>query len=158
MLLYLLRHADAVNHAASDAARELTEKGIAQAMKVGKFCRRNNVAPEIILSSPYRRAEQTATLAAEEMSAGKKVEIANFLASGMDPANAAEELAAYLKCDGVMIVGHEPDFSRLAAFLLGLSSNENIHVRKASLTLLIVSKLAAGAATLDFSVPVSLMS
>jgi phosphohistidine phosphatase len=157
MLLYLLRHAEAVDHAVSDAARALTEKGIAQAAKVGKFCLRNDFAPEIVLSSPYRRAEQTATLAAEEMNAGK-VQIVNFLASGMDPANAAEELAAYLKFRSVMIVGHEPDFSRLAAFWLGLPSNENIHLRKASLTLLIVRKLAQGAATLDFSLPVRSMS
>ena len=157
MLLYLLRHAEAVDHAVSDAARALTEKGMAQAARAGKFCLRNGFAPEIILTSPYRRAEQTAKLAAEEMKAGK-VEIVNFLGSGMAPETAAEELATYLKFRSVMIVGHEPDFSRLAAFLLGLPSNENIHLRKASLTLLTIRKLAPGAATLDFSLPVRCMS
>ena len=61
MLLYLLRHAEAVpRNGSDDAARELTEKGIAQAKKVGRFCQSHDILPALILTSPLRRAEQTA--------------------------------------------------------------------------------------------------
>jgi phosphohistidine phosphatase len=56
-----------------------------------------------------------------------------------------------------MLVGHEPDFSQLAAYLLGLPTNNAIHVRKASLTLLELDIFRAGAATLQFSLPSKLM-
>ncbi|SRR5581483_5297978 len=155
MQLYLLRHADAVPHNENDAARELTEKGHEQSKRAGRFCKKNGIAPEIILSSPLRRAEQTARFAATEMNA--EVTIANFLASGMDPETGIAELRSYAKNSSVMIVGHEPDFSRLAAQLLGLPSNERIHLRKSSLTLIDVKQLRAGGGTLEFSLPASLM-
>src|SRR5438132_11316598 len=109
MLLYLLRHADAVSNAESDAARELTEKGIAQARRVGKFIRRNDLGPAVILTSPFRRAMQTAELAAAEFDS-PEITVAQFLQSGMQPEAALEELKAYAGSKSVMIVGHEPDF------------------------------------------------
>src|SRR5437588_10240100 len=105
MLLYLLRHADPVSHADSDAARTLSEKGVEQAKRVGRFCQRHQIAPDVILSSPLRRAEQTARLAAEEMG-GVEVRIAEFLRSGMEPDAAVSGLKGFTKFNRVMIVGH----------------------------------------------------
>ena len=82
MLLYLLRHAEAVDEAASDAARALTTKGMAQARKVGKFCVKNEVIPSIILTSPLKRAEQTARLVAKEIKNAEFI-VCPFLASSM---------------------------------------------------------------------------
>ena len=56
-----------------------------------------------------------------------------------------------------MLVGHEPDFSQFAAFLLGLPTNQAINIRKASLTLLELDVFRAGAALLQFSIPCKLM-
>ena len=57
-----------------------------------------------------------------------------------------------------MLVGHEPDFSLLAASLLDLPSSSHIHIRKASLTRLDLPTLRAGIARLDFSIPCKLMT
>ena len=157
MLLYLLRHADAVTAAASDAARELTEKGEAQAAKVGRFCEAANIRPTVILTSPLRRAEQTARLAAGEMSEPPEVVVTPFLASGMDPETALDELKSYTKFESVMLVGHEPDFSQLAAHLLGANGNGSLKLRKASLTAVEIGSLKHGSGTLQFSIPVKLM-
>lgn len=156
MLLYLLRHAEASDRAASDAERALTEKGEAQARRVGEFCERNGLAPALILASPLRRAEQTARLAAEEIKGGK-VEVAAFLASGMAPEDGTSALADHAKLPSVMIVGHEPDFSLLVAFLIGLKSSEHLHIRKASLTALEVGTFARGGSVLEWSLPAGLM-
>jgi phosphohistidine phosphatase len=156
MQLYLLRHAEAVNHAASDAERALTEKGVEQAHAVGRFCAKRKLAPDLVVTSPYLRASQTAQLVATALNA--TVETAGFLASGMRPECGAAELKSYERFGRLMIVGHEPDFSLLAAWLLGLRSNENLHLRKASLILLDLPAVAAGAATLEFSIHTGLLS
>lgn len=156
MHLYLLRHANADTDAPTDDERQLSEKGIEQARRVGRFARRIGIEPDLILTSPLARARQTAEYFSQEHR-GTKPEIAGFLASGMQPETAMAELRAYLKFESIMIVGHEPDFSRLIAQFIGLTDNENVLIRKASLTLLDVAACRPGAAILEFTVPCRLM-
>jgi phosphohistidine phosphatase len=151
MELYLLRHADADTPAATDDERWLSEKGKAQAERVARFCSNNQILPALILTS----AAETAAIVAEHL--GVEVITAPWMRCGMDPESAIEELSAFLSQSPVMIVGHEPDFSMLAARLLGLPSSTHIHIRKASLTRLDLPTLRAGMARLDFSIPCKLM-
>ena len=155
MLLYLLRHADAVTTAASDEARALSEKGKAQAEQVARFCEAHEMQLSVVLTSPVRRAQETAAIVAEKMRA--ELIIAPWLACGMSPQAALEELRAYRSQGSVMLVGHEPDFSQLAAHLLGLPTNTAIIVRKASLTLIDLGFFRAGAGCLQFTLPCKLM-
>lgn len=156
MLLFLLRHADADTPAARDEQRRLSEKGIVQAKRVGCFCRGHDIIPERILTSPVVRARETAEFFAGELR-GASVEVAPFLACGMRPETASKELKAFLSTGSLMIIGHEPDFSRFAVHLLG-TDNERIHVRKASLTLLEVDSFVPGGARLEFSIPCRFMT
>lgn len=159
MLLYLLRHADAEPCASSDAQRKLTAKGIQQAGGVGRFCNNHELVPAHILTSPYERAKHTALLFAQELDCQTdlpEVEIAPFLACGMRPETALSELRSHSKIDSIMLVGHEPDLSHLAAYLLGATS-DSIHIRKASLTLIELSAFRSEAGILHFSIPVKLM-
>jgi phosphohistidine phosphatase len=157
MNLFLLRHADADTRAARDDDRRLSEKGINQAKRVGRFCRAQEIIPERILTSPVIRARETADLFAAEIG-GVSVELAPFLACGMEPERALRELKAWENVESVMIVGHEPDFGLLITRLLGLGENGRIRVRKASLILLEVAALRPGGARLEFSVPARFMS
>src|SRR6266436_2757007 len=127
MLLYLLRHADAEMPAPSDDERPLSPKGIEQAKRVGKFCREMDIRLGLVLTSPLRRARQTAQYAAEPI--GAEVIETPWVASGMTPHTAVEELSAYKAHEAVTLVGHEPDFSQLIAYLLGLASPTQVHVR-----------------------------
>lgn len=155
MLLYLLRHADADTVAESDDARCLSEKGLAQAKKVARFCEAHDLHPALILSSPVRRAHETALIVSAHLRA--ELEVAPWIACGMNPERAVEELRDHRRHESVMIVGHEPDFSRLAAYLLGLPGEDRITVRKASLTLLDVESFRGAGAQLQFSLPCRLM-
>ena len=151
MELYLLRHADADTIAATDDARPLSEKGEGQGKRVARFCEAHRLIPARLLASPILRARQTAEILAAHLDL--KLEIAPWLACGMRPAEAVKHLRESAADPAIMLVGHEPDFSALAAFLLGLPSGEQIEIRKASLTRLTVLALEKGGARLDFSVP-----
>jgi phosphohistidine phosphatase len=156
MNLYLLRHADANTVADTDDERPLSEKGEAQAQKVGRFCEAHGIEVSLILTSPVRRARETATIFAEVTKA--PLEVVPWLACGAHPEIVERKLREYRKHASVMLVGHEPDFSGIAAHLLGLPRQENIRIRKASLTLLVLESIRAGMARLEFSLPCRLIA
>ena len=156
--LYFLRHADAEpGSPRGDAERALTHKGIAQSKRVAEFCARSGIAPSVILHSPYRRTVETAEIVAKHL--GIKMSAAKFLASGMQPEAAFDELNARRKSDGsLMLVGHEPDFSELIGELIGVGGfPARLVIKKASLTLIEADELRPGGGHLVFSMPVKLM-
>jgi phosphohistidine phosphatase SixA len=153
MLLYFLRHAEAEDAVTTDFDRRLTAKGLEQADKVGKFCVKFGLVPDLILSSPVVRAEQTARAVSKRLD-DRELVVERWLACGMAPDDCLGGLKAYAKFDHVMVVGHEPDFSETISVLTGGSS---VNVRKASLTAVDLPRLRAGAGRLEFSVPVRLM-
>lgn len=155
MTLYLLRHAEAEAMAASDHARCLTDKGREQATRTGKFCRRHDIVPDIILSSPVTRAKQTAKIVAEELGGPELVEVP-WAACGMDPWNATGELKNYTKFSSAMLVGHQPDLGALAALILGLGDVGALHVRK-SLLCAIATDATFRGGVLEFFIPARLM-
>ena len=148
-------YADADTPATLDDDRALSEKGIAQTHKVANFCEAHGLRPELILTSPIQRAHETAQIVATQLKAEQRT--AAFLACGMRPEPAVAELKAYERFASMMLVGHEPDFSQLAAHLLGLPAHVNIHIRKASLTLLELDGFKAANARLEFSIPCKLL-
>ena len=153
MQLYLLRHAEAEDDRTHDERRALTNKGEIQARNVGRFCRSHSIIPDIILSSPLLRSEQTARIFAQELDMQDLVKIENFLRPGMTAENAFSGLEKYSGKASILLVGHEPDFSKLAGSLIGTSS-ENIHFRKATLMSVNLAKTESGAGTVDFLIPV----
>lgn len=156
MKLYLLRHAEAVDNAPSDKARQLTEKGLKQAEKVGRFCSGQGIAWDAVLTSPLVRARQTADGVLSQMVDPPSVEVVAWLASGMDPETALSELTAYRQFVSILLVGHEPDFSSLASYLIGAKGNA-IRVRKAAMLLLELETVRGGGGSLQWLVPVKLL-
>ena len=125
---------------------------------MGRFCARAGIAPELILFSPFVRAEQTARAFAEAWPPGARtLQAAPFAASGMEPETALRELRAYERFGSVMLVGHQPDLGLLAASLLGLRDAGNLPVGKASLIGLRIRWLAPHGGSLEFYAPVELM-
>ena len=104
-MIWLLRHGHAEDSAEDDASRRLTEKGERQSRLAGEALAALSVKLDACLTSPKVRARDTARLAAKPL--GVEVEEAEALRGGdFDP----EELVAGR--GDVMLVGHEPDFSR----------------------------------------------
>jgi phosphohistidine phosphatase len=117
--LYVLRHAHAGNPAhwtGNDADRPLSAKGRAQAARLGRFLAARGIVPDTIVSSPRLRARQTADLVTDALGVGVTTD--ERLGGPFD----LDALGALI--DGVggtslMIVGHDPDLSELAATLVG---------------------------------------
>lgn len=154
MKLYLLRHADAATVAAIDDERTLSAKGIKQSKRAAKFCLSHGLKPDCILSSPLIRAQQTAKPVASILKT--QIETVPWLVYDTEPENVIAQLAARDKVESIMLVGHEPDFSRLVIALTG-SENEAIRVRKGSLILLEVAEFRTGGARLEWSLPPKFM-
>lgn len=112
-MIWLLRHGDAEDGGGKpDAERELTEKGRRQSRDAGRALVALGVRFDACISSPKVRARETAELACKPL--GATVELDERLAGGdFDPL----ELAAGR--GEVLLVGHEPDFSRAVAIVTG---------------------------------------
>jgi phosphohistidine phosphatase len=117
-MLWLLRHAEAAE-GRPDEARPLTPHGLDQARIAGRALLRLGVHLDSCLSSPKRRAMETAQLACEPLAVEIVTEPA--LAGSMyDP----ERLAAGL--GDVMLVGHNPSMSTVLRDMTGA----RVHLRK----------------------------
>jgi phosphohistidine phosphatase len=155
MRLYLLRHAEAAPYQADDFSRRLTPTGVNEAGRVGEFLAAHSIQPEVILTSPVVRARETADIAASSISAD--VMPVSWLACGMSPDTALDELKDYSRLKSLMLVGHEPDFSALIASLLGLHDSGAIDVTKASLTAIDLLRPFPGQGILRYFLPVKLL-
>jgi phosphohistidine phosphatase len=120
--LWLLRHAEAEPHGVRpDSERRLTERGEQQARGAGVALTRLGVSFEAVLFSPKLRAKQTAELAAAARGKVARSLLREHepLASGFDAAQALEALGSVSADGRLLLVGHEPDFSRVAGELTG---------------------------------------
>jgi phosphohistidine phosphatase len=120
--LWLLRHAEAEPHGTrEDSERRLTERGEQQARAAGVALERLGASFEAVLFSPKARAHQTAELAAQAWPEDQRGRLAPHepLASGFGAAQALDAMAG-LGGDGrLLLVGHEPDLSRVIGELTG---------------------------------------
>jgi phosphohistidine phosphatase len=120
--LWLLRHAEADPHGTrSDAERRLTPRGEGQARAAGIALARLEADFDAVLYSPKTRSRQTAELAAEQWSEEQRAVLAEHapLASGFEARQALDALAAIGPDGRLLLVGHEPDLSRVVAELTG---------------------------------------
>src|SRR5258705_4959185 len=120
--LWLLRHAEAEPHGVRpDSERRLTERGEQQARVAAWALLKLEATFDAVLFSPKARARQTAELAAEGWSAEARERLREYspLAGGFDGRQADEALADAGPEARVLLVGHEPDFSRAVAELTG---------------------------------------
>jgi phosphohistidine phosphatase len=111
-VIWLLRHGDAEDDAPDDASRRLTEKGRRQGRNAGAALAALKVDIDECLSSPKLRAVETAHLACEPL--GVQVTESDALRGGdidLDQLTAGR--------GDILLVGHEPDFSRAIELATG---------------------------------------
>jgi phosphohistidine phosphatase len=110
-MLWLLRHAEAVD-GIPDEDRELTERGVRQAIDAGRALHAIGAAIDVCLCSPKVRARQTAELACGVL--GVEVETEQRLAG--QPVDVEDLIAGR---GNVLLVGHDPSFTLLVHDLTG---------------------------------------
>jgi len=130
MELYIVRHGPAEECGEGpDAERALTPKGAARMGQVARGLRALECRPGRVLTSPLRRAEQTARILAEALCPDAPFEMCEQLAPGASAAQLVAELAGAAE-ECVMMVGHNPDLPALAARLLCNRCKADVHFRK----------------------------
>src|ERR1700732_4240711 len=114
MIIYFLRHANAgepLSNPKKDAKRALDKEGIAQCGYVGRALAALDVQVEVILSSPLKRAAQTASLVGNELSYEGKLQFEDGLRPGATFADFRKLLEKYSRLEAIMVVGHNPNLS-----------------------------------------------
>ncbi len=151
----VIRHglAESATVAGADAERALSEEGAAEMEQIGVGLAVLQRAPMVVLSSPYRRAMQTAERVAAAFG-GVGVEPVEALAPGATPNTMMEVVCAHCPGDrgGVAVVGHEPDLGRFVSHALAASTRSFCALRKGAACLLEFPAVPrAGNATLEWA-------
>jgi phosphohistidine phosphatase len=121
MDVYLLRHGVAEEGSAGvpDSERALTKEGIQKLREVMRLARNAGLDPELIISSPYRRAQETARIAAEELGYQQAIAESASLIPSAHPEAVWEEIRVHREASSLLLVSHEPLMSSTLAYLLG---------------------------------------
>jgi len=132
MDLWLLRHAAAQQVAESgrDDERALTAEGSARAAAVARGLAILAPTIEVVLSSPYRRARQTAEAVARALGVEGVIE-----SSALEPGRAASEVVRQLSTapwSRVLLVGHEPLLGSVVGLVVFGDERLGVPLRKAS--------------------------
>lgn len=114
MILYFVRHASAGPRKLSlkkDEKRPLDAEGVHQCTQMGRILSAMEVAVDAVISSPLKRATQTASLIANELGHEGKLNIENALGPEAKYDHFRDMLGKYSKFEALMVVGHNPNFS-----------------------------------------------
>ncbi len=155
MNLYIIRHAIAapIDAEGNDSQRPLTDKGRIKMYRITQGLKKLGETFDLILTSPYLRASQTARILAKRLELGKeKVVPLEALAPGGSVADLVKEISEkYSAAGNIAVVGHEPALSGLIALLLSGSPDLSIVMKKGGVCKLSVETLQSGrCATLDW--------
>ncbi|HEV2113415.1 MAG TPA: phosphohistidine phosphatase SixA [Terriglobales bacterium] len=133
MIVYFLRHASAGSHKADpkkDEKRALDENGIEQCGMMGRALAALDVHVDVTVTSPLKRAAQTAALVANEVGYEGKL----LMDASLRPEGSYESfrklLERYADREAVLVVGHNPNLSEFLARLLGARSGGSVDLKK----------------------------
>jgi phosphohistidine phosphatase len=120
MQIYLLRHGIAEEAAPGkpDSARALTAEGKKKTRAMLKTVQQAGVKIGLIITSPYKRAMETAQLAAAGLEYQGELTKSNALLPHAHPREAWQELRVKKDHSSILLVGHEPHMSGLVSYLL----------------------------------------
>src|ERR1700682_6572213 len=124
MDLYIVRHGIAIDRddpkCPPDPERYLTEEGIEKTEQVAKSVAALGASPDLLLSSPYVRAMQTAEIFAKALGYSKqKIRRTDLLLPGAEPSLLFRELAKDKQASAVFLIGHAPHLDYRIATALG---------------------------------------
>jgi phosphohistidine phosphatase len=123
MILYVVRHGIAVDRtdpkSPPEPERPLTAEGVQKTRSAALGLKELGVKPDVLITSPYLRAAQTAEIFAEALGfPASKIRVSNALKPAANPADIVKEIS-HLKAKELMCVGHAPHLDQLIAQLVG---------------------------------------
>jgi phosphohistidine phosphatase len=154
--LYFLRHAIATERDTEvypdDGLRPLTEAGYEKMAKIARALCKMDIQIDQILTSPLLRARETAEIVRKNLHIKKdRLVLIDQLAPSGDTSQLIADIKAKYLLDSLLLVGHEPDLSKLISLLLSGDPSLPITMKKGGLCCLSVDELKPGkCATLEW--------
>ena len=135
MNLYFLRHGVAVDRDPKsfpdDALRPLTLKGEDRVRLVADALRALELSFDVILSSPFLRARQTADIVAVELGLSRVLQMHDSLVPEGDPKKLLQHINRLKPApENCILVGHEPYLSELASLLISGHPDAELDLKK----------------------------
>jgi phosphohistidine phosphatase len=130
----------------NDSERPLIPKGEQRLRSAAAAMKKLDLSFDVILSSPFLRAKQTAEIVAGELRLKKRLEFSAGLVPGGNP-NVLIQALNELKPapENVLLVGHEPSLSQLISLLVSGDANAAvIQMKKGGLCKLQIGELRHG--------------
>ena len=127
MIIYFLRHASAGEHLTNpkkDEKRALDKEGIEQCGYVGRALAALEAQVDVIVSSPLKRATQTASLVGNEMGYEGKLQIETGLRPEATFSDFRKLVEKYARQEAIMVVGHNPNLSQFLGAIISDSGCE----------------------------------
>jgi phosphohistidine phosphatase len=149
MNIFILRHGIAVERddweSKNDAERPLTAEGKKQLRKTCRALEKMKLDFNLILSSPFARARQTAEIIAKNLKQKKRLRFSDELQPSGNVKNLFCQLDDLRPApENVLLVGHEPYLSRTISLLVSGDENVAVDFKKGGLCKLEVGKLRTG--------------
>jgi len=142
MLVYLLRHAIAEDRAVTDAVRDLTAEGLAQARSIADKFTQYSPAMDKVLCSPYSRARQTAD-AVMTLFPDLALTIDESIEPGGDVYSVLDAIERY-DVQHLLIVSHNPLLSNLLSVMVDGTMESHRYVDNATLHCVSMDVIAPG--------------
>ncbi len=143
MKIYLIRHGIAEEldgpGVEVDSQRTLTAQGRDKINKIARALKTLDIKPDLILSSPYVRAEQTAAILAKEFDIKEKLKFSDLLFPDGKAEAIISEIAENYMTDELVIVGHEPCLSSLISTLTAGHPDLAVNIKKGGVCCLLVN-------------------
>ncbi len=133
MLVYFLRHAsagDPKSDPAKDEKRPLDKDGVQQCGYVGRALALLETHVDVVVSSPLKRATQTASLVANELAFEGKIEISPALRPDASYSQFRELLTRHENLEAILVVGHNPNLSEFLGRVIGGGSGAAVDLKK----------------------------
>ena len=127
MIIYFLRHASAgepMSNPKKDEKRPLDDDGIQQCGQVGRALAALDVQVDAVISSPLKRASQTASLVANELGYEGKLQFSDALRPNATFSQFRELVRQHDRADAIMLVGHNPNFSEFLGRVISANGGE----------------------------------
>ena len=129
MFIYFLRHASAgqsLTNPKKDEKRGLDKDGIEQCGYIGRALAALGVQVEVIISSPLKRATQTASLVGNEMGHEGKLVLENALRPQATFSDFQKLLVKYARQESILLVGHNPNLREFLGRVISTSGCEAV--------------------------------
>ena len=143
MNLYLMRHANAGirrENPALDAKRALVKDGKDQCILMARMLSALKVQADVIVSSPLKRALQTAQLVGTELGYEAKVEVSAALGPDADYAAFLRLVEKYSDREDVLMVGHNPNLFKFLGQLITGNGGAGVRMRKGTVARIAMDK------------------